>query len=74
MKKKTFSKVKAVKLNARNRVGIVPSTKIIPDKRGKVKHKKPEGYDSSNEGGQEENFSEVSQMLEKTPIFYENCR
>lgn len=44
MKKKVFSKVKAVKQNARDRVGIVPSTKIIPDKRRRVKHKKIEEY------------------------------
>ena len=74
MKKKVFSKVKAVKENARDRVGIVPSTKVIPDKRDRVKHKKRGKDDMSYEGGQEEDRSEVSQMLEKAPILYENCR
>jgi hypothetical protein len=42
-KKKTFSIVKAVKLNARDRVGPVPPERVIPDPKQKAaakpKHK-----------------------------------
>jgi hypothetical protein len=42
-KKKVFSVVKAVKENARDRVGIVPAEKVIPDPKQKAaakpKHK-----------------------------------
>lgn len=43
-KKRRFSIVKAVKANARDRVGIVPSQRVIPDPKHKAarkpKHKK----------------------------------
>ena len=35
-KKRTFSKVKAVKENAREQVGIVPAERVIPDPRQKA--------------------------------------
>jgi hypothetical protein len=45
MKKKVLNKVQMIKDTSRERIGIVPSTKIIPDKRKKVKHKKKEEHE-----------------------------
>jgi hypothetical protein len=43
-KKRRFSIVKAVKANARDRVGIIPAERVIPDTKSdlprKAKHKK----------------------------------
>ena len=48
MKKKTLNKVQMIKDTSRERIGIVPSTKIISDKRARVKHKKKEEHESNS--------------------------
>jgi hypothetical protein len=45
LKKKTLNKVQMIKDTSRERIGIVPSTKIIQDKRKRVKHKKKEEHE-----------------------------
>lgn len=58
-KKATFSKVKAVKLNARERLGSPPVEKVLPDPKqkqeAKPKHKETlaDLLSGSREGGEE---------------------
>jgi hypothetical protein len=55
-KKSTFSKVKAVKANARARVGTPPSGRVLPDPKQKLAAKpkhKPTLADLLNSSGEE---------------------
>ncbi len=56
-KKRTFSIVKAVKENARARVGVVPAEKVLPDPKAKElrkpKHKETLSDLLQNTGGED---------------------